>query len=75
MTQIRSCERGRGRADATDRRGHGVSEPGRADQPGPGAETRVRGTEERRLDLDQTATIRSTRVGSTLSDLGRTTEI
>jgi hypothetical protein len=41
MTQIRS--RGRGRADATDKRGQGVSEPGLADQPGPGADARVRG--------------------------------
>jgi hypothetical protein len=71
MTQIRS----RGRADASDKRGQGVSEPGRADQPGPGAETRVRGREGRRLDLDRMATIRSARVSSTLSDLGRTTEI
>jgi hypothetical protein len=55
MTQIRS--RDRGRADATDKQGQGVSEPGRADQPGPGAETRVRGREERRLDLDRTAEI------------------
>jgi hypothetical protein len=39
MTQIRS----RGRADVIDRRGQGISEAGRADQPGPGAETRVRG--------------------------------
>jgi hypothetical protein len=67
--------RGRGRADATDWRGQGVSEPGRADQPGLGAETRVRGREERQLDLDQTATIRSARVSSTLSNLERTTEI
>jgi hypothetical protein len=41
MTQIRS--RGRGRANATDKRGQGVSEPRRADQPGPRAETLVRG--------------------------------
>jgi hypothetical protein len=27
----------------TDRRGRGVSEPGRADQPGPAAGARVRG--------------------------------
>jgi hypothetical protein len=70
-TQIRSS----GRADATDKQGQGISEPGRADQPGPGAETWVRGREERRLDLNQTATIRSARVSSTLSDLGRTTKI
>jgi hypothetical protein len=31
----------------------------------------VRGREERRLDLDQTTTIRSARVSSTLSDLGQ----
>jgi hypothetical protein len=61
--------------DATDRRGQGVSEPGRADQSGPRAETRVRRREERRLDLDRTATIRSARVSSTLSDLGRMAEI
>jgi hypothetical protein len=73
MAQIRS--RGRGRTDATDKRGQGVSEPRWADQLGPWAETRVRGREERRLDLDQAATIRSTRVSSTLSDLGRTVEI
>jgi hypothetical protein len=34
------------RADVTDRRGRGVSEPGRADQPGPAAGARVRGREE-----------------------------
>jgi hypothetical protein len=61
--------------DATNKQGQGVSEPGQADQPGPGEETRVRGGEERRLDLDRAATIRSARVSSTLSDLGRTTEI
>jgi hypothetical protein len=72
MTQIRSCRRAheRGRADATDKRGQGVSEPGQADQPGPWAEARLRGRKERRLDLDWTATIRSARVGSTLSNLG-----
>ena len=70
-TQIRLC----GRTDATDKRGQGVSELGRADQSGPGAETRVRGREERQLDLDRAAMIRSARVSSTLSDLGRTTEI
>jgi hypothetical protein len=68
-------DRAGGRADATDKWGQGVSKPGRADQPGPGAETRVRGREERRLDLDRAATIRSARVSSTLSDLGQTTEI
>jgi hypothetical protein len=36
----------RAQADAADRRGQGVSEPGRADQPGPGAGARVRGREE-----------------------------
>jgi hypothetical protein len=35
--------RGRVDADAVDRRGQGVSELGRADQPGLGAEARVRG--------------------------------
>jgi hypothetical protein len=55
--------------------GQGVSEPGRADQSGLGAQTRVRGREERQLDLDGATVIRSTRVSSTLSDLGRTTEI
>jgi hypothetical protein len=67
MTQIRSSEC----ADPTDKRGQGVSEPGRADQSGLGAEARVRGREERQLDLDRTATIRSAQIGSTLSDLGR----
>jgi hypothetical protein len=37
--------RGRGRADAADRRGQGISKPGRADQPGPEAERQVRGRE------------------------------
>jgi hypothetical protein len=73
MTQIRS--RGHRRVDTTDKWGQGVSEIGRADQPGPGAETQVRGREEKRLDLDRAATIRSTRVSSTLSALGRTVEI
>jgi hypothetical protein len=68
MTQIRS--RGRGCADVTHKQGQSVSKLGRADQPGPGVETRVRGREERRLDLDRMATIRSARVSSTLSDLG-----
>jgi hypothetical protein len=56
-------------------RGQGISELGRADQPGPVVEMRVRGREERRLDLDRVARIRSARVSSALSDLGRTTEI
>jgi hypothetical protein len=34
------------RADVTDRRGRGVSEPGRADQLGQAAGARVRGREE-----------------------------
>jgi hypothetical protein len=49
--------------------------PGRADQPGPGVETRVRGREERRLDLDRRATIRSAQVESKLPDLEWTTDI
>jgi hypothetical protein len=56
-------------------RGQGVSGPGRADQPGPEAETRGRGKIERRLDLDQRARIRSARVKSKPLDLGRTPEI
>jgi hypothetical protein len=42
---IRSHKRacGRGCEDATDRRGQGVSELGRADRPGPGAGAQVRG--------------------------------
>jgi hypothetical protein len=55
--------------------GQGASEPGRADWPGPGAETRVRGRGERWLDLDRRARIRSTQVKSKPSDLGQTTEI
>jgi hypothetical protein len=35
--------RSRGREDATDRRGRGVSELGRADWPGPGTGAQVRG--------------------------------
>jgi hypothetical protein len=44
-SEINDHDYGRGRADAANRRGQGVSEPGRADQPGPEAETRVRGRE------------------------------
>jgi hypothetical protein len=33
-------------AGATDRRGRGVSEPGQADRPGPGARAQVWGREE-----------------------------
>jgi hypothetical protein len=47
----------------------------RADQPGPEAETQVRGKRERRLDLDRRAAIRSALVKSKLPDLGRTPEI
>jgi hypothetical protein len=73
-TQIRSCGRKRGRADVADRRGQGVSGLGRADQPGLEAETRGRGRE-RRLDPDRRAGIRSTRVKSKRSDLGRASKI
>ena len=55
-----------------DKRGQGVSGSGRADEPDPAAETRVRGKRERRSDLDQRARIRSARVKSKLSNLGRT---
>jgi hypothetical protein len=67
--------RGRGRADEADKRGHGASEPGRADRLGPGAEARVRGKREGRSDPDRRARIRSTRVKTKPFDLGRTTEI
>jgi hypothetical protein len=55
--------------------GQGVSEPGRADQPGPEAGARVRGKREGRLDLDRRAAIRSALVKSKSPDLGRTPEI
>jgi hypothetical protein len=44
MDRIRSRGRtcGRDRMDATDRQGRGVSEPGRANQPGPAVGARVR---------------------------------
>jgi hypothetical protein len=73
MAQIGS--RGRGCTSTTDKWGHGTSEPGRADRPGPKAETQGRGKREGRSDLDRRATIRSARVKSKPSDLGRTTEI
>jgi hypothetical protein len=73
MARIRS--RRRGHADAADRRGQGVSEPGRARQPGLEAETQVRGKRERRLDLDRRAVIRFALVKSKVPDLGRTPEI
>jgi hypothetical protein len=73
MARIRS--RGRGHADATDRRGQGVSEPGRTDQPGPGAGARVRGNREGQFDLDRMAMIRSALVKSKPPDLGWTPEI
>jgi hypothetical protein len=41
VAQIRSF----GRADVADKRGQGISRPGRADQPGPEAKARVRGRE------------------------------
>jgi hypothetical protein len=63
------------RTNVTDRRGQGVSEPGRADQSGPRAKTRVRGKRERRLDLDRRAAIRSALVKSKLPDLGWVVEI
>jgi hypothetical protein len=55
--------------DAADKRGQGVSERGRADQPGLGAETRVIGKRGWRLDLDQRAAIRSALVKSKPLDL------
>jgi hypothetical protein len=69
--QIRSHRR----AGTADKRGQGISGSGRADQSGPGAETRVRGKREGRSDLDQRVGIRSTRVKTKPSDLGWTTEI
>jgi hypothetical protein len=45
MIRSRRRARERERVDATNRRGRGVSEPGRADQPGPVAWARVRGRE------------------------------
>jgi hypothetical protein len=52
--------RSRGREDATDRRGRGVSELGRADWPGPGTGAQVRGRGGgERPDPDQRAAIRS----------------
>jgi hypothetical protein len=77
MAQIRSRKRarGRGRADATDKRGQGASEPGRTDQPGPEAGTRVKGKKEGRSDPDRKARIISTRVKSKPSDLRQTIEI
>jgi hypothetical protein len=60
---------------AADKRGQGASELERADRPSPGAEKRVRGREERQLDLDRRAMIRSARVESKPLDLGWTTEI
>jgi hypothetical protein len=41
MIRSRGRARGRERADATERLGWGVSEPGRADQSGPSAGARV----------------------------------
>jgi hypothetical protein len=61
--------------DTTHKRGQDVIEPRRADEPDPGAKMRLRGREERWLDLDRAARIRSARVSSALSDLGQTTEI
>jgi hypothetical protein len=46
MIKSRMSARARERADATNRLGRAVSEPGRADQPGPAAGARVRGREE-----------------------------
>jgi hypothetical protein len=67
--------RGRRRADTADKQGQGVNGPGRADQSGPEAETRVRRKREMELDLDRRAGIRSARVKSKPPDLGRTVEI
>jgi hypothetical protein len=61
--------------DVADKRGQGVSGPRRADQPGPEAETRVRGKRERRLDLDRRVRIRFARVKSKPPNLGQTPEI
>jgi hypothetical protein len=58
-----------------DKQGQGVSGSGWAEQLGLEVETWVRGKREGRLDPDQRARIRSTRVKSKLSDLGWTTEI
>jgi hypothetical protein len=71
MAQIRS----RVHVDAANKRGQGVSGPARADQPGPEAETRVRGKRERRLDLDRRVGIRSAQIKSKPPDLGWTPEI
>jgi hypothetical protein len=60
---------------AADKRGQGASESGQADRPGLEAETLVRGKREGRSDHDRRARIRSTRVKTKPSDLGRTTEI
>jgi hypothetical protein len=54
----------------TDKRGRGVSEPGRADQPGPAA-----GEREERPNIDRRAGIRSVQLKSKPPDLGRTPEI
>jgi hypothetical protein len=58
-----------------DKQGQGASEPGWADRPGPGAETRVRGKREGRSDPDRRARITSTRVKTKPSDLGWMAEI
>jgi hypothetical protein len=75
--RIRSRRRARRRerADATDRRGQGVSEPGRADQSGPAARARVRGERGERSDLDWRAEIRSALIKSKPPDLRQTPEI
>jgi hypothetical protein len=77
MPRIGSCERThkRGRTDAADRRGQGVSEPGRAHQPGPAAGARVRGKIGGWLDLDRRAAIRSALVKSKPPDLRQMPEI
>jgi hypothetical protein len=58
-----------------DKRGQGVSGSGRADQPGLEAETWGMGKREGQSDPDRRARIRSTRVKSKPSNLGRTVEI
>jgi hypothetical protein len=61
--------------DTADRRGLGISEPGRTDQPGLEVETRVRGKRERWLDLERRAAIRSALVKSKPPDLRWSPEI
>jgi hypothetical protein len=75
MIRSRGRARGPERTDATDRRGRGVSESGRADQLGPAAGAQVRGEREERSDLHQRAKIRSTLIKPKPLDLGWMPEI